>query len=128
MTVDQWLDLAVGLLAGGVIGTLIKSWVDRRNGKEANGAADWKAFATEQRETFKAAMAEQREAHNAAIALVDGRVTALVAEVGKVRAQLDTETKLLSIALAHLRELRAWITRGGNGEVPPLPEQLEGRL
>ncbi|MBA0049305.1 hypothetical protein [Mycobacteroides sp. LB1] len=124
MAVDQWLDLAVGLLAGGVIGTLIKSWVDRLNGKEANGVADWKAFATEQRETFKAAVAE-REAHNAAIELVDGRVTALVAEVGAVKTQLDTETKLLSIALAHLRALRTWITRGGSVDMPPLPE---GRL
>lgn len=44
MTLDQWLELAVSLLAGGVIGTAIKSLVDRWNAKDANSSADWKAL------------------------------------------------------------------------------------
>ena len=121
MTLDQWLDLAVGLLAGGVIGTAIKSLVDRRNAKDANSSADWRAFATEQRETFAAAMKEQREAHSAAIEALGGRVTAL-------EDRLTEEQRLLGIALAYLRELRRWIQGGASGSVPPLPEELAGRL
>ncbi|MBN7355485.1 Uncharacterised protein [Mycobacteroides abscessus subsp. abscessus] len=121
MTLDQWLELAVSLLAGGVIGTAIKSLVDRWNAKDANSSANWKAFATEQRETFAAAMTEQREAHNAAIGALGGRVQAL-------EDRLTEEQKVLGIALAHLRELRRWIQGGAHGDVPPLPAQLEGRL
>ena len=121
MTPDQWLDLGAALLAGGVIGTVVKSLVDRRNAKDANSSADWKAFATEQRETFAAAMTEQREAHNAAIGALGGRVKAL-------EDRLTEEQEVLGIALAHLRELRRWIQGGASGNMPPLPEELAGRL
>lgn len=71
MTLDQALELLGAVLAGGFIGTAIKGWVDRRNGKDtnanakdANDNADWKSFCAEQRETFATAMEEQRKAHD----------------------------------------------------------------
>ncbi|MEC4873047.1 hypothetical protein R2361_21845 [Mycobacteroides chelonae] len=119
MTLDQWLEVAVSLLAGGVIGTAIKSLVDRRNAKDANSSADWKAFATEQRETFAAAMTEQREAHNAAIGALGGRVQAL-------EVRLTEEQKVLGIALAHLRELRRWIKEGPPATYHHCPNSSRG--
>ncbi|SHR60979.1 Uncharacterised protein [Mycobacteroides abscessus subsp. abscessus] len=117
MTLDQALELLGAVLAGGFLGTAVKGWVDRRNGKEANGSADWAKFCTEQRETFAIAMEEQRKAHDRAIDTMSKRISSLE---GKFNAEHET----LNVALSHLRELRACRLCA----VPPLPKPLEGRL
>ncbi|MDO3023410.1 hypothetical protein DDK07_07860 [Mycobacteroides abscessus] len=124
MTLDQAFELLGAVLAGGFLGTAIKGWVDRRNGKDtnantkdANDNADWKAFCAEQRETFATAMDEQRKAHDRAIGAMNDRIATL-------ESKFNTEHDTLNVALSHLRELRACRIC----DVPPLPKPLEGRL
>lgn len=121
---DQWVDVVVATFAGGLFGTAIRSWIERRNARdtnvtarEANRSADWKAFVTEQRENFRIVV-KQWNRH----------VSALESQLSDVEQQLDHEQRLLAVALSHLRDLRSWVSVGGDGEIPVLPEQLEGRL
>ncbi|WP_078344642.1 hypothetical protein [Mycobacteroides chelonae] len=135
MTLDQALELLGAVLAGGFLGTAIKGFVDRRNGREANAStkdandnADWKAFCAEQRETFATAMDEQRKAHDRAIGAMsaahDRAIEGMNGRIATLEGKFNAEHDTLNVALSHLRELRACRIC----DVPPLPKPLEGRL
>ncbi|MFT8180601.1 hypothetical protein ACLXNF_23745 [Mycobacteroides chelonae] len=109
---------------GGLFGTAIRSWIERRNSRdtnttarEANGSADWKAFVTEQRENFKVAVKQWNR-----------QVSTRESQLAEVERQLEHEQTLLKVALSHLRDLRSWVSARGDSEIPSLPNQLDGRL
>lgn len=135
MTLDQGLELLGAVLAGGLIGTFIKSIVDRWNARDANAStkdandnADWKAFCAEQRETFATAMEEQRKAHDRAIGAMsaahDRAIEGMNGRIATLEGKFNAEHDTLNVALSHLRELRACRIC----DVLPLPKPLEGRL
>lgn len=135
MSIDNWVDIVVGLFAGGLIGTWIKSWFDHRAAKAMDATtkdrdedADWRAFVNEQREMFTKAAEQQRAAFDIVIAHLNGRITALETSQAALKVDFDAEQRVLAVALAHLRELRSWIEGGAHGLMPPLPSTLEGRI
>ena len=121
---DQWVDVVAATFGGGLFGTAIRSWIERRNSRdtnttarEANGSADWKAFVTEQRENFKVAVKQWNR-----------QVSTRESQLAEVERQLEHEQTLLKVALSHLRDLRSWVSARGDSEIPSLPIQLDGRL